>query len=50
MGAALIRPLPIRLLPINRPAAAAAGRDFSDSFQFVIPSGTTRIFMTILHK
>lgn len=28
MGAALTRPLPKRLLPINRPAAAAAGRDF----------------------
>lgn len=37
MDAALIRPLPpIRLIPINRPAAA--GRDLSDSirFQFVL--------------
>jgi len=34
MGAALIRPLTIGLLPIIRSAAAAAERDFSNSFQF----------------
>ncbi len=34
MGAALIRPLPTRLLPINRPAAVAAGRDFLTYFDF----------------
>lgn len=34
MAAALVRPLPIGLLPINRPAAAAAGRNFSDSLRF----------------